>query len=100
MAGLLPQTPILVIDGKGELIEGIDPDEWAAVCEMEAALSENPEGPIPEIRNPETGHLVISATAPAGIERLRFEIVERIGQMQDTVPLSLPEHWHVRDDSV
>jgi len=100
VASLLPQTPMLVIDGKGDLIEDIDAEEWAAVCEMEAALSENPEGPIPEIRNPATGHLVISATAPAGIERLRFEIVERIGQMQDTDPLSLPEHWHIRDDSV
>ncbi|HJM67914.1 MAG TPA: GTPase [Candidatus Thalassarchaeaceae archaeon] len=100
VAGLLPQTPILVIDGKGDLIEDIDADEWTAACEMEAALSENPDGPIPEIRNPATGHLVISATAPAGIERLRFEIVERIGEMQETDPLSLPEHWHVRDDSV
>ena len=100
VAGLLPQTPLIAIDGKGDLIEDIDAEEWAAVCEMEAALSQDPDGPIPEIRNPATGHLVISATAPAGIERLRLEIVERIGQMQQTDPLSLPDHWHVQDDSV
>jgi len=100
VASLLPQTPLIVIDGKGDLIEGIDSDEWQAVCEMEAALIDNPEGPIPEIRNPETGHLVISATAPAGIERLRFEIIQRIGEMRENDPLTLPENWHVRDDSV
>ena len=61
---------------------------------------ENPEGPIPEMRNPETGHMVISSTAPAGIERLRYEIIERIGEMRQTNPLELPENWHVRDDSV
>jgi len=100
VASLLPQTPLIVIDGKGDLIEDIDSDEWAAVCEMEAALDENPDGPIPEIRNPATGHLVISATESAGIERLRFEIIQRIGQMRETDPLSLPENWHIRDDSV
>ncbi|MFL2946706.1 MAG: NOG1 family protein [Candidatus Poseidoniales archaeon] len=100
VAGLLPQTPLIVIDGKGDLLENIDAEEWAAVCEMEAALSEDPEGPIPEIRNPDTGHLVISATESAGIERLRYEIIERIGEMRETDPLSLPENWHVRDDSV
>ena len=67
---------------------------------MEAALKDDPEGPIPEIRNPATGHLVISATESAGIERLRHEIIERIGKMRQTDPLSLPENWHVRDDSV
>ena len=100
VASLLPQTPLIVIDGKGDLLENIDAEEWAAVCEMEAALSEDPEGPIPEIRNPDTGHLVISATESAGIERLRYEIIERIGEMRETDPLSLPENWHVRDDSV
>lgn len=100
VADLLPQTPLIVIDGKGDLLETIDSDEWAAVCEMEAALKDDPEGPIPEIRNPATGHLVISATESAGIERLRHEIIERIGKMRQTDPLSLPENWHVRDDSV
>ena len=100
VASLLPQTPLIVIDGKGDLIGDIDPAEWAAVCEMEAALNENPDGPLPEIRNPATGHLVISATESAGIERLRFEIIQRIGQLRETDPLSLPENWHVRDDSV
>jgi len=100
VASLLPQTPLIVVDGKGDLLENIDAEEWAAVCEMEAALSEDPDGPIPEIRNPDTGHLVISATESAGIERLRYEIIERIGEMRETDPLSLPENWHVRDDSV
>ena len=100
VASLLPQTPLIVIDGKGDLLKEIDAEEWAAVCEMEAALRDNPEGPIPEIRNPSTGHLVISATEPAGIERLRYEVIERIGQMRETDPLSLPENWHVQDDSV
>ena len=100
VASLLPQTPLIVIDGKGDLIDEIDSDEWQAVCEMEAALIDDPEGPIPEIRNPVTGHLVISATAPAGIERLRFEIIQRIGEMRENDPLTLPENWHVRDDSV
>ncbi|MDE0707955.1 MAG: 50S ribosome-binding GTPase [Candidatus Poseidoniales archaeon] len=100
VASLLPQTPLVVIDGKGDLIEDIDAEEWAEVCKMEAALNEDPEGPIPEIRNPATGHLVISATEPAGIERLRYEIIERIGEMRETDPLSLPENWHIRDDSV
>ncbi len=100
VAELLPQTPLIVIDGKGDLLEDLDADEWATVCEMEAALAENPEGPIPEIRNPSTGHLVISSTAPAGIERLRYEIIERIGEMRETDPLTLPENWHVQDDSV
>lgn len=100
VASLLPQTPLIVVDGKGDLLESIDADEWAAVCEMEAALLDNPEGPIPEIRNPDSGHLVISATESAGIERLRYEIIERIGEMRETDPLSLPENWHVRDDSV
>ena len=100
VASLLPQTPLIVIDGKGDLLGNIDEDDWAAVCEMEAALAENPEGPIPEIRNPDSGHLVISATESAGIERLRFEIIERIGQIRQTNPLELPENWHVRDDSV
>tara|TARA_Y100000996_G_scaffold406792_1_gene383584 strand:- start:534 stop:1016 length:483 start_codon:yes stop_codon:yes gene_type:complete len=100
VANLLPQTPLIVIDGKGDLLESIDPKEWQEVCELEAALMENPEGPIPEMRNPETGHMVISSTAPAGIERLRYEIIERIGEMRQTNPLELPENWHVRDDSV
>ena len=69
---LLPQTPLIVIDGKGDLLESINPDEWKEVCELEEALIENPEGPIPEMRNPETGHMVISSTAPAGIEALRL----------------------------
>ena len=100
VAELLPQTPLIVIDGKGDLLESINPDEWKEVCELEHALIENPEGPIPEMRNPETGHMVISSTAPAGIEALRYEIINRIGQMRETDPLELPEHWHVRDDSV
>ena len=100
VADLLPQTPLIVIDGKGDLLESINPDEWTEVCELEHALIENPEGPIPEMRNPETGHMVISSTAPAGIEALRYEIINRIGQMRETDPLELPEHWHVRDDSV
>ena len=100
VAELLPQTPLIVIDGKGDLLESIDPNEWQEVCALEQALIENPEGPIPEMRNPETGHMVISSTAPAGIERLRYEIIERIGKMRETDPLELPEHWHVRDDSV
>jgi hypothetical protein len=100
VANLLPQTPLIVIDGKGDLLESIDPKEWQEVCELEAALMGNPDGPIPEMRNPETGHMVISSTAPAGIERLRYEIIERIGEMRQTNPLELPENWHVRDDSV
>ena len=67
---------------------------------MEMALVDDPNGPIPEMRNPETGHMVISSTAPAGIERLRYEIIERIGKLRETDPLVLPENWHVRDDSV
>ncbi len=100
VASLLPQTPLLVVDGKGDLIEGIDAGEWKAVCEMEAALAVDPSGPIPEIRNPASGHLVISATEPAGIARLHHEIIMRIGEMRDTDPLNLPDHWHVNDDRV
>ena len=100
VASLLPQTPMIVIDGKGDLIESIDADDWAAVCKMEADLAENPDGPIPEIRNPDSGHLVISATTPAGIARLRHEIVERIGENMEHDPLTLPENWQVNDDSV
>ncbi len=100
VADLLPQTPLIVVDGKGDLIESISQNDWSSVCEMEANLENNPDGPIPEIRNPDTGHLVISATQKAGIERLRFEIIERIGEQQDTNPLALPDNWPIRDDSV
>jgi nucleolar GTP-binding protein len=98
VAELLPQTPLIVIDGKGDLITEIDQDEWSAVVEMEVALESNPEGPIPEIRNPASGHLVISSTSPAGIARLRHEIVTRIGEQYDDDPLTLPENWHRRDE--
>lgn len=100
VASLLPQTPLLVVDGKGDLLESLDPGEWQAVCEMEAALESDPEGPIPEIRNPETGHLVLSPTAPAGIARLHHEIITRVGEDRSTDPLSLPEGWHVQDERV
>ena len=98
VAGLLPQTPLIVIDGKGDLLTQIDQDEWSAVVEMEVALESNPDGPIPEIRNPDSGHLVISSTSPAGIARLRHEIVTRIGEQYDDDPLSLPDNWHRRDE--
>jgi nucleolar GTP-binding protein len=98
VAMLLPQTPLVVVDGKGDLLENLEPEEWSAVVQMEADLLENPDGPIPEIRNPESGHLVVSGTIPAGIARLQYEITSRIKKNQGNDPLSLPENWHRNDE--
>ena len=98
VASLLPQTPLIVIDGKGDLIDNLDSEDWAAVVKMESDLESDPEGPIPEIRNPDSGHLVVSGTIPAGIARLRLEITTRIGEEQDQDPLKLPENWHRSED--
>ncbi len=97
VASLLPQTPLIVIDGKGDLLD-LDSEEWAEVVQMESELMTNPEGPIPEIRNPISGHLVISGTIPAGIARLRLEITSRINEEQNLDPLKLPDNWHRSDD--
>lgn len=102
VARLLPQTPLLVIDSKADLITEIPSDEWAAASEMENALraaeeagdADSDDLPIPEVRNPATGHLVVSGTEGVGIERLRLEIVEKISKEAPPNRLSLPENWH------
>ena len=52
------------------------------------------ELPIPEVRNPATGHLVVSGTEGVGIERLRLEIVEKISKEAPQDRLKLPDNWH------
>ena len=102
VAVLLPQTPLLVIDGKGDLITDIPSDEWADATKMESALRAAEEAgdegadelPVPEVRNPATGHLVVSGTEGVGIERLRLEIVEKISKEAPQDRLSLPDNWH------
>ncbi len=70
VAGLLPQTPLLIVDGKADLLK-IDTGE-----------------------NPVSGHICVSATEGYGIELLRQEMVDRIGADVVEDPLSLPDGWH------
>ena len=73
VASFLPQTPLLVVDGKADLLN------------------------IDTGVNPVSGHLCISATEGYGIEQLRAELVERIGADDIWDPLNLPEGWHRSD---
>ncbi len=70
VANLLPQTPLLVVDGKADLLN------------------------IDTGVNPVTGHLCISSTEGYGIDQLREELVERIAADVVTDPLSLPPGWY------
>ncbi len=69
VAKFLPQTPLMVVDGKADLL-GV-------------------EGGV----NPESGHLCISAVEGWAIETLRNELVNRIGADEITDPLKLPDDW-------
>lgn len=73
VAALLPQTPLIVVDGKADLLN------------------------IDTGVNPVSGHLCISATEGYGIEQLREELVARIGADDVGDPLLLPEGWHRSD---
>jgi len=101
--GRLLSIPMLIVDGKGDLIkDAIGEDDWNAAAEMEwnwRQMSESDPAaaatmPIPEIRNPETGHITISATEQVGIEFLRRDIIARIADMREDTRLQLPEGWH------
>ena len=70
VAELLPQTPLLVVDGKADLLN------------------------IDTGVNPVSGHLCISSTEGIAIEDLREELIERIGADDIGDPLSLPDGWH------
>ena len=69
---LLGETPVLVVDGKMDLL-GLTEDD---------------------IINPETGNLVISATEGWGLESLKSHLIDMIGADEIEDPLSLPEGWH------
>jgi nucleolar GTP-binding protein len=73
VAALLPQTPLIVVDGKADLLK------------------------IDTGVNPVSGHLCISATEGYGIEQLREELVARIAADDVGDPLLLPEGWHRSD---
>jgi nucleolar GTP-binding protein len=74
VASLLPQTPLLIVDGKADLLK-IDTGE-----------------------NPVSGHICVSATEGYGIEMLREEMVLRVGADIIDDPLALPDGWHRTDN--
>ena len=73
VATLLPQTPLLVVDGKADLL-GIDTGI-----------------------NPVSGHLCISALEGFGLDALKEDLVQRIGADDIGDPLILPDGWHRSD---
>ena len=73
VADLLPQTPLLVVDGKADLLK------------IDTGI------------NPVSGHICVSATEGFAIEQLREELVARIGADVISDPLSLPDGWHRED---
>ncbi|HJM19004.1 MAG TPA: GTPase, partial [Candidatus Thalassarchaeaceae archaeon] len=70
VAELLPQTPLLIVDGKADLLK------------IDTGI------------NPVSGHICVSATEGIAVEQLREELVTRIGADVISDPLSLPEDWH------
>ena len=69
---MLGDTPVLVVDGKMDLL----------------GLKEG------DSVNPDSGHIAISATEGWGLEELKSILIEKIGADIIEDPLELPEGWH------
>ncbi len=69
---LLDDTPVVLVDGKMDLL----------------GLNES------DLRNPVSGNFAVSATEGWGLDSLRSYLIELIGADVIDDPLSLPEGWH------
>jgi len=72
VTNMLGDTPVLVVDGKMDLL-GLTEDDSV---------------------NPDSGHIAISATEGWGLEALKAILIEKIGADNIDDPLELPDGWH------